>query len=106
MAKAFDGIASEIDQLSQRVEELERRVSTLETQPEHKTAAPHVSGSAAQPGSQPSETWRRFPAPNAPAGALPVFGKAVVGIAGAYLLRAVAELGTVSKLPLLMVAIV
>lgn len=106
MAKAFDGIALDIEQLSQRVQELERRVSTLETQPEHKTTAPHASGSAAQPGSQPSETWRGFPPPNAPAGALPVFGKAVVGIAGAYLLRAIAESGTISKLPLLMVAIV
>lgn len=106
MAKAFDGIGSDLEQLSQRVEELERRVSTLETQPEHKTAAPHASGSAAQPGSQPSETWRGFPPPNAPAGVLPVFGKAFVGIAGAYLLRAVAESGTVSRVPLLMVAIV
>ena len=35
-----------------------------------------------------------------------MFGKAVLGIAGAYLLRAVAESGTVAKLPLLIVAIV
>ena len=35
-----------------------------------------------------------------------MFGKAVLGIAGAYLLRAVAESGTSAKLPLLIVAIV
>jgi len=35
-----------------------------------------------------------------------VFGKAVLGIAGAYLLRAIAETGTISKLPVLMLAIV
>ena len=35
-----------------------------------------------------------------------MFGKAVLGIAGAYLLRAVAESGTVPQLPVLMVAIV
>jgi len=36
---------------------------------------------------------------------LPVFGKAVLGIAGAYLLRAVAESGTLPKLAVLVVAI-
>jgi hypothetical protein len=39
------------------------------------------------------------------AGVLPVFGKAVLGVAGAYLLRAVAESGTLPKLALLVVAI-
>ena len=38
------------------------------------------------------------------AGVLPVFGKAVLAIAGAYLLRAVAESGTLPKLPVLVVA--
>jgi len=41
-----------------------------------------------------------------PGGAVPVLGKAVLGIAGAYLLRAIAELGTIPKLPVLLVAIV
>jgi hypothetical protein len=40
-----------------------------------------------------------------PAG-VAVFGKAVLGIAGAYLLRAIAESGTIPKLPVLMLAIV
>jgi hypothetical protein len=41
-----------------------------------------------------------------PGGTVPVIGKAVLGIAGAYLLRAIAESGSVPKLPVLMVAIV
>ena len=40
-----------------------------------------------------------------PSGAVPVLGKAVLGIAGAYLLRAIAESGPVPKLPVLIVAI-
>jgi len=106
MAQAFDGIASDVEQLSERVLDLERRVSALEGQPANATPAPPASESAARSQSRPPETWRGFPASNVPAGARPVFGKAVLGIAGAYLLRAVAESGTIPKLPLLIVAIV
>jgi len=106
MAQTFEGIASDVEHLSQRVRELERRVSTLEGQPAIETPAAPASESVTRPKSRPPETWRGFPPPNVPAGALPVFGKAVLGIAGAYLLRAVAEAGTVSKLPFLVLAIV
>ena len=101
MAQALDGIASDTDQLSDRVRDLERRVSALEGQPEKVISAPSASGSVGEPGSRPPETGTT----NLPAGVLPVFGKAVLGIAGAYLLRAIAELGTVPKLPVLMLAI-
>jgi hypothetical protein len=37
---------------------------------------------------------------------MPALGRAVLGIAGAYLLRAIAESGTISKLPVLVVAVV
>ncbi|MGO9648803.1 MAG: hypothetical protein ACLPOO_12175, partial [Terriglobales bacterium] len=103
MAQAFDGMASDVEQLSQRIQELERRVSTLESQPQIKTPAAPASGSAAHPATEPG---RGFTATNLSAGVLPVFGKAVLGIAGAYLLRAVAESGTIPKLPLLIAAIV
>ena len=106
MAQALDGIASDRDQLSDRVRDLERRVSALEGHPEIESPAAAVSGSVARPESWPSKPGRGFPATNVSAGALPVFGMAVLGIAGAYLLRAVAESGTISKLPLLFVAIV
>jgi len=104
MAQAFDGIASDVEQLSERVRELEQRVSALEGQ--SATASPSASGSAARLESLSPKTEQGFPAPNLSAGALPVFGKAVLGIAGAYLLRAVAESGTIPRLPLLVVAIV
>ena len=102
MAQALDGIASDRDQLSERVRELERRVSALEGHPEIKSPAPPASP---WPRSRPPETWRGFPAPNVPAG-VAVFGKAVLGIAGAYLLRAIAESGSAPKLPVLVLAIV
>ena len=105
MAQAFDGIASDAEQLSERLRELERRVSALEGKPANVAAAPPASASVAVPKSRPPETWRGFPAANVPAG-VSVFGKAVLGIAGAYLLRAVAESGTIPRLPVLMIAIV
>ncbi|MFZ0802381.1 MAG: hypothetical protein WAN70_09455, partial [Terriglobales bacterium] len=103
MAQAFDGIASDVEQLSQRIRELERRVSTLEGQPDIKIPVAPATVGGAQPATEPG---RGFPTPNLSSGVLPVFGKAVLGIAGAYLLRAVAESGTIPKLPLLIAAIV
>ncbi len=105
MAQVSNGLASDVEQLSERVRELERRVSALERQPETKTPAPSASGSVARPESPAAETQRGFPASNVPAGVVSVVGKAVLAIAGAYLLRAVAESGTVPKLPVLVVAI-
>jgi hypothetical protein len=106
MAQALDGIAIDVEQLRERVRELERRVSRLEIQPANGTPAHPETGRIVPPESRPPESVRRVPATNLPAGALPVLGKAVLGIAGAYLLRAVAESGTLAKLPLLIVAIV
>ncbi|MGA8151224.1 MAG: hypothetical protein WB952_09770 [Terriglobales bacterium] len=105
MAQAIDGIASDADHLSERVRELERRVSALEGHREVETPAHLASGSVARLKSRPPETLRGFPPPNVPAG-VAVVGKAVLGISGAYLLRAVAESGTLPQLPVLMVAIV
>jgi hypothetical protein len=106
MAQAFDGIASDVEQLSERVRELEQRVSALESPPAKATTAPPASGSIARPESRTAVPGRDSAAPNAAAGVLPVFGKAVLAIAGAYLLRAVAESGTIPQLPVLMIAIV
>ncbi len=111
MAQAIGRIPSDVELLSERVRELERRVSALEGEPASAspappTPAPATPDSFALRRPRPPETWRGFPAPNASAGVLPVFGKAVLGIAGAYLLRAVAESGTLPKLALLVVAIV
>ena len=106
MAQAFDGIAPDVEQLSERVRDLERRVSALEGQTENArhtapTPALVASVSVARTESLPQELGHGFSASNLSAGVLPVFGKAVLGIAGAYLLRAVAESGTLPKLALL-----
>ena len=106
MAHAFDGIASDVEQLNERVRELEQRVSALESPPARATTTPPASGSVARSESRTAVPGRDSAAPNAAAGALPVFGEAVLAIAGAYLLRAVAESGTIPQLPVLMIAIV
>ncbi len=123
MAKVLGGIASDVEQLSERLRELEQRVSALEGQPANAAAAPAPATFAASspvpltpdvsiPGSfalrrpRAPETWRGFPGPSVSAGTLPVLGTAVLGIAGAYLLRAVAGWGTILRLPVLILAIV
>ena len=105
MPEAFDGIASDVELLGERVRDLEQRVAALEVQSANTTVHHAELASVAGPKSS-SEQTQNFPAPNFPAGVLPVFGKAVLGIAGAYLLRAVAETGILPKLVLLVVAIV
>ena len=83
---------SELEQLSERVGELERRISALE----HPPQAPSDSSKTAVVAIAP----RFAVAVNGPADAIPaernilaVLGTAVLGIAGAYVLRAIAESG-------------
>jgi len=104
MTQAVDGVASVVDQLSERVRELERRVAALESQPEKPATVSSEVVPLQRP--RPPATWRGFPPAEMPGGAVPVLGKAVLGIAGAYLLRAIAELSSIPKLPVLLVAIV
>jgi hypothetical protein len=105
MAQVLYGVASDVEQLSERVLELERRVSALEGHPEKLAIAPAAPDFALQ-RPRPPATWRGFPPAEVPGGAVPVLGKAVLGIAGAYLLRAIAESGTIYKFPILILAIV
>lgn len=56
-------------------------------------------------GKTPPPTWKGFPRPETPAALFTVVGKAVLGMAGAYLLRALAESGTVPKAAVVTVAI-
>lgn len=106
MAQALYGGASDVEQLGERIRELERRVSALEVPPEKSApAAPAEANLALQPP-RPPATWLGFPPAEISGSAVPVLGKAVLGIAGAYLLRAIAESSTLSKIPILIVAIV
>jgi len=108
MPQAFKGISSDVELLTERIRDLECRVAALE-HPSEKTAQPTLVGAAlpiaALERPRPPATWRGFPPAEMPGGAVPVLGKAVLGIAGAYLLRAIAESGSISKFPVLMVAI-
>ena len=123
MIETVDGIASVVERLNERVRELERRVAELEgmatqargaemasaipqEQAKQPTAATPVAGIRPVQQGQPPEPWKGAAAAETPAGVITVLGKAVLGIAGAYLLRAIAESGSVPKLALLLVAIV
>ena len=103
MAQVVEIVASDLERLNERIQELERRVSALEEQSEKSIPTPSVDYSLQRP--RPPATWRGFPPAEVPGGAVPVLGKAILGIAGAYLLRALAESGTIPKLPILIVAI-
>ncbi|MGO9086354.1 MAG: hypothetical protein ACLQBK_14095 [Candidatus Sulfotelmatobacter sp.] len=104
MAQAVDGIASTLEQLCERIQELERRVSTLED-PTAGSGFPRLTGTEIQEP-RVRAPRRALSLVDASGGAVPILGKAVLGIAGAYLLRAIAETGSIPKLPVLLVAIV
>jgi len=102
MPQAVDSIASALEQLSEQLQGLERRVAALERRAEESSEPALVPATA-----EHSVANRRgFPLIEAPSGVVPVVGKAVLGIAGAYLLRALAESPRLPKLPLLFVGIV
>jgi len=104
MPQAVESVTSTLEQLSEHVQSLERRVAALERQ-----RAPQ-SGQEPALAIPPQEakalaTWPVLPAMGGASGAISVLGKSVLGIAGAYLLRALSESGTVPQLFVLFVAI-
>ena len=109
MPQAVDSSTRELEQLSAQLRDLERRVAALEGQSE---VAPPAQSQEADSLSAASQTTKApevapaTPAIEIPTGAVQVLGKAVLGIAGAYLLRAIAEAGPIPQLPVLIVAIV
>ena len=94
MPQAVDSIASALEQLSDQLQALEHRVAALERRPE-KSPEPQLAAPIQR--SLPPATWRGFPSVETPSGIVTVVGKAVLGIAGAYLLRALAESPNVPK---------
>lgn len=95
----------DFEQIAVRLSDLERRVAVLEGQPAPSLPRPTGSLSRSRQDTNPAGTPWGFLPIVMPIGAAPVLGKAVLGIAGAYLLRAIAEAGPSSKLPVLIVAI-
>lgn len=108
MPQAVENIATDLQQLTARLLDLERRVDALERHPRQSSAeSSQVAAPLTAPQRpEPPATWRGFLSLEAQGGAVAIVGRAVLGIAGAYLLRAVAESGTISKLPVLIIAIV
>ena len=89
-------LPDEIERLEKRMEGLERRVQQLEHPLEARWPSPSPEPEV---GAAPTAE----PAPKAPAGNMfPVLGKAMLGVAGAYVLRAIEES---SSLPRLAVAV-
>ncbi len=80
-------VSYELEELIARLDELERRVSRLEHPGQIELPDQKVHAAPAGPG--PSDTPLVPPKPSV----FPIFGKAILGIAGAYLLRAAAETG-------------
>jgi hypothetical protein len=98
----MDDLPDALEQFAARVETLERRVKALEAL-EHPAAA--VSAAPELAARSADEVAGAFSVAQA-AGAFSVLGKAMLGIAGAYLLRAVAESSSLPRLLIAAVAIV
>ena len=88
----MDDLLDALARLSSRVELLELRLQALEQAQAQPAAAPDSLNAPAS-----REETNDFTLSQA-GGAFPVLGKAMLGIAGAYLLRAVAESGSFPKL--------
>ena len=88
----MDDLLDALARLSDRLEHLERRVSALERSSETANSRPSPATVPARGTPAPEE----LALPQA-GGVFPVVGKAMLGIAGAYLLRAVAESGSLPQ---------
>lgn len=95
----MDDLPGTLERLTARLEFLERRVEALE----HPSAAPVAPVAQILAAQSAVETGEGISL--ASAGAFSVLGKAMLGIAGAYVLRAVAESGSVPKTAIAAIAI-
>jgi hypothetical protein len=112
MPQAVDNLTSVVEQLAARLSDLESRISGLESAILNGNSAsksahekPTAEPVAHQQHPRAASTRTGFLSAEASAGMFPVIGKAVLGFAGAFLLRALAESGYVPKLAVLVVAI-
>lgn len=106
MPQTAESMGSALEQLNERLRDLERRVSALEGHQRKSGADAHAGPGAAPQEPLPPPRFGGSPPVKTPTGAATVLGKAVLGIAGAYRLRALAESGAIPKLPVLIAAIV
>ena len=96
----MNDLSDAVERLTQGMEALERRVSALETSGR---AAPAVAALPAP--SAPAFTAPERLSPAGSSGIFAVFGKAMLGIAGAYLLRAAVQSGALPRWPVIAVSI-
>jgi hypothetical protein len=109
MPQAVDSLTSAVEQLSDRLRDLESRIANLESfvlaehlpQPEIACAQSAPTAVVARPAPQ----RQRLSELESSTRGFPTIGKAVLGFAGAFLLRALAESGSVPRLPVLIIAI-
>src|ERR1022692_358746 len=96
----MDDLLDALARLDARLESLERRVAALD----------HLTQPATSLSIQATVPVKRGPAASDPVlpqeeGVFPVVGKAMLGIAGAYVLRAVAESGSFPKVAVVVLAL-
>jgi len=96
----MDDLPDALNRLATRLEILERRVYALEHPSDVSNALPALEPAQAQ--GFPTGEEHPFPVAG---GAFPVLGRAMLGIAGAYLLRAVTEASSLPKLGIAALAI-
>jgi hypothetical protein len=109
MPPAVDSVTAVLEQLSDRLRDLESRIASLESfvLAEH-LPEPEIARAQSAPTAvvaRPAPQRQRLSELESSAGAFPTVGKAVLGFAGAFLLRALAESGSVPRLPVLIIAI-
>lgn len=98
MPQVADDVASLLEYLSQRINDLEVRVAALERPLPTAPAQPAMSTATAGRSTDPSIN-------HLPGTVLQILGKATLAMAGAYLLRAIAESGAIARLPMIFSAI-
>jgi hypothetical protein len=97
----MNDLSDAVEQLTQTVADLQRRVSALET------SAPAAPPLLAQPAPLTPALPAASSVPAAhESGVFSILGKAMLGIAGAYLLRALAESTALPRLPVIALSIV
>ncbi len=104
MTHVANDVACLVDQLNERIRGLEQRVATLEALKDARLPGTAPTQAAVQPRKSPAVV-NGPSSVGRPAGAIPVLGKAVLAMAGAYLLRAVAESSLMPRTVVLIVAI-
>jgi len=111
MKSSLDELVSVLDRLVTRLDELESRIATLEHRSEElhpqarsvQNIAP-TTGIAAVPAPAPQHPVEQMLALSG-GGAAAVIGKVFLGIAGGYVLRALAESGVLPQLVIVAVAL-